>query len=72
MDDVLDDTSDVTVSLGEVKSSQTGGLLSVVGVGLEDTTRLPLVSDDSLWKCKDKAIQARVRMSRLMEKKDYT
>lgn len=48
VDDVLDDTSDVTVSLGEVESPQSSRVLPVVGVGLEDTTALSLVSDDSL------------------------
>jgi hypothetical protein len=49
VDDVLDDTPDVTVSLGEVQRPQLGRVLPVVGVGLEDTTALSLVSDDSLW-----------------------
>jgi hypothetical protein len=48
VDDVLDDTSDVTVSLGEVQRPQSGRVLPVVSVGLEDTTALSLVSDDSL------------------------
>jgi hypothetical protein len=48
VDDVLDDTSDVTVSLGEVQRPQSSRVLPVVGVGLEDTTALSLVSDDSL------------------------
>lgn len=50
VDDVLDDTSDVTVSLGEVEGPQSSRVLPVVGVGLEDTTALSLVSDDSLLK----------------------
>lgn len=48
VDDVLDDTPDVTISLGEVQRPQLGRVLPVVGVGLEDTTALSLVSDDSL------------------------
>ena len=48
VDDVLDDTSNVSVSLGEVESPQSSRVLPVVGVGLEDTTALSLVSDDSL------------------------
>lgn len=35
VDDVLDDTSDVTVPLGKVESSESRRLLSVVRVGLE-------------------------------------
>ena len=35
VDDVLDDTSNVTVPLGEIESSKSRGLLPVVGVGLK-------------------------------------
>ena len=35
VDDVLDDTSDVTVPLGKVESSESRRLLSVVRVGLD-------------------------------------
>ena len=35
VDDVLDDTSNVTVPLGEVESTKSRGLLPVVGVGLK-------------------------------------
>lgn len=48
VDDVLYDTTDVTVSLGKVERTETSWVLSVVGVGLEDTTGLSLVADDSL------------------------
>ena len=48
MDDVLDDTTDVAVLLGKVNVPQARGGLVVVGVGLEDTTRLPLSTNDTL------------------------
>ena len=48
MDNVLNDTPDVTVLLGEVDVPQLGRGLVVVGVGSENSARLPLRSDDSL------------------------
>lgn len=48
MDDVLHNTLDVSVLLRVVDVPQLGGRLVVVRVGLEDPTRLPLGSDDSL------------------------
>lgn len=48
MNDLPDNTPDVTVLLGEVQVPQLGRSLVVVGVGLEDTPGLPLGSDDSL------------------------
>jgi len=47
VDDILDNTSDVTVPLSEVQGSESRGLLPVVGVRLEDPSGLPLVQDDS-------------------------
>jgi hypothetical protein len=49
VDNVLDDTTDVTVLLGKVNVAETSGVLVVVGVGLEDTPRLPLGSDNALF-----------------------
>lgn len=49
VDDVLDDTADVTVLLGEVEGTQARGGLVQVRVRLEDTSRLTLVLDDTLW-----------------------
>lgn len=48
MDDVLDNTTDVTVLLGEVEGTKPGRVLAVVGVGLEDPTRLSLVTNNAL------------------------
>lgn len=48
VDDVLDNTTDVTVLLSEVQSTKPGRVLAVAGVGLEDTTRLSLVEDNAL------------------------
>lgn len=48
MDDLADDTTDVTVLLSKVEVAETSGVLVVVGVGLEDTTRLPLGTDNTL------------------------
>jgi len=48
VDDVLDNSLDVTVLLGEVKDSVLGGALSVLVVGLEDSSSsLSLCSDNS-------------------------
>lgn len=49
MDDLADDTTDVTVLLSKVEVAETSGVLVVVGVGLEDTTRLPLGTDNTLF-----------------------
>lgn len=48
MDDLPNDTPDVTVLLGEVQVPKLGGVLVEVGVGSEDSTRFPLGSDNSL------------------------
>lgn len=48
VDDLANNTTDVTVLLGKVEVTETGGVLVVVGVGLEDTTRLPLGTNDTL------------------------
>lgn len=48
VDDLADDTTDVTVLLSKVEVAETSGVLVVVGVGLEDTTRLPLGTNDTL------------------------
>lgn len=48
VDDLADNTTDVTVLLGKVEVTETRGVLVVVGVGLEDTTRLPLGTNDTL------------------------
>ena len=48
VDNVLDNTPDVTVLLRKVDVPQPGRRLVVVGVGLEDPSRLSLRSDDSL------------------------
>lgn len=48
VDDLADDTTDVTVLLSKVEVAETSGVLVVVGVGLEDTTRLPLGTDNTL------------------------
>ena len=48
MDDLLHDTSDVTVSFGVVQGSELGCSLSQSGVSSEDgTCTLSLVSDNS-------------------------
>lgn len=48
VDDVLDNTTDVTVLLGEVESTESRGGLVQVRVRLEDTSGLSLVLDDTL------------------------
>lgn len=48
VDDLAHNTTDVTVLLGKVEVTETSGVLVVVGVGLEDTTRLPLGTNDTL------------------------
>jgi hypothetical protein len=55
VDDVLDNTTDVTVLLGKVESTETGGGLAVGSVRLEDPSGLPLVADDTLEKGEKKA-----------------
>lgn len=47
MNDLLYNTTDVTVAFGIVEGSQLGGTLTVSGVGLEDSTRLPLSTDNA-------------------------
>lgn len=51
MDDLADDTTDVAVLLSEVEVPETSRVLVVVGVGLEDPTRLPLGTNDTLFRC---------------------
>ena len=48
VDDLPNDTPDVTVLLCEIQVPELGGVLVEIGVGSENTTRLPLGSDDSL------------------------
>jgi hypothetical protein len=48
VDDLANDTTDVTVLLGKVEVAVTRGVLVVVGVGLEDATRLPLGTNNTL------------------------
>lgn len=48
MDDVLDDSPDVSVLLGKVQRPELGRVLPVVGVGLEDPAGFTLVPDNSL------------------------
>lgn len=48
MDDLGNDTFEVSVSFAEVEASEFGGALAVVGVGLEDgACSLTLSSDDT-------------------------
>ena len=47
VDNLLDNTSDVTVALGVVVDTQLGGSLVVLGVSGEDTTALSLSSNDT-------------------------
>jgi hypothetical protein len=46
VDDLLDETTDVTVALGKVKGTELGGRDTVVGVRAEDSAALTLVADD--------------------------
>jgi hypothetical protein len=48
VDDLPNNTPDVTVLLGEIQVPKLGGVLVEVGVGSEDSTRFPLGSDNSL------------------------
>ena len=48
VDDLANDTTDVPVLLGEVEVAVASGVLVVVRVGLEDPTRLPLGTNDTL------------------------
>jgi hypothetical protein len=48
VDDLANDTTDVTVLLSKVEVPETSGVLVVVRVGLEDPTRLPLGKNDTL------------------------
>lgn len=47
VDDLFDETSGVTVTLGVVESSELGSTLSQTGVGLENGTVLSLRSDNT-------------------------
>lgn len=51
VDDLLDNTSDVTVALGVVVDTELGGGLVVLGVSGEDTTALSLSSNDPTHCC---------------------
>ncbi len=51
MDDLLDNTSDVTVALGVVVNAELGRSLVVLGVSGEDTTALSLSSNDPTHCC---------------------
>jgi hypothetical protein len=48
VDDLPDDTPDVTVLLGKVQVPKLGGVLVEVGVSSEDSTGFPLGTDNSL------------------------
>ena len=48
VDDVLDNSPDVSVLLGKVQGPELGRVLPVVGVGLEDPAGFTLVPDNSL------------------------
>lgn len=62
VDDVLDNTTDVTVLLGEVESTESRGGLVQVRVRLEDTSGLSLVLDDTLREVKGgKVVRGRPR-----------
>lgn len=58
VDDLADNTTDVTVLLGKVEVAVTRGVLVVVRVGLEDPTRLPLGTNDTLQVSKRKLVVA--------------
>lgn len=47
VNDFLDDSADIAVAFGIVKGSQLSSTLAVGGVRLEDTTRLPLSTDNA-------------------------
>ena len=49
MDDLPNNTPDVTVLLGEIQVPKLGWVLVEIGVGSEDSTRFPLGSDNSLY-----------------------
>lgn len=51
VDDLLDNTSDVTVALGVVVDTELGGSLVVLGVSGEDTAALTLSSNDTTHGC---------------------
>lgn len=51
VDDLLDNTTNVTVSLGEVVVTETSWVLVQVRVGLEDTTVLPLRANNTSPVC---------------------
>jgi len=46
VNDLLDQSTDVTVSLGEVEGTELGGSNTVVSVGSEDSSGFTLVADD--------------------------
>jgi hypothetical protein len=48
VDDLPNNTPDVTVLLGEIQVPKLGWVLVEIGVGSEDSTRFPLGSDNSL------------------------
>lgn len=48
MNDLPNDTPDVTVLLCEIQVPKLGWVLVEIGVGSEDSTRFPLGSDNSL------------------------
>jgi hypothetical protein len=48
VDDVLDNSPDVSVLLGKVQGPELGRVLPVVSVGLEDPAGFTLVPDNSL------------------------
>jgi hypothetical protein len=49
VNDLPNDTPDVTVLLCEIQVPELGWVLVEIGVGSEDSTRLSLGSDDSLY-----------------------
>lgn len=65
MDDVLDKTLDVAVTLGEVERAELGGSLAVLVVALEDTTSSFTLDTDTashvtLKKIKNEVIESKV------------
>lgn len=47
VDDLLDDTSDVAISLSEIVVAKTSGVLVEVSMGLENSSGLSLRADDT-------------------------
>ena len=66
MDDILHNTPDVSILLGEINVSQSCRRLVVVRVRLENPTRLSLVSDDSL------GVSARLHLGCFEREATYT